>query len=85
LAGYTRSHRLGVIGLGLRARNCHDGSNRSNIGYRRFCAVHIVMVIVMAWALPMPEMLLVTVKGMMPTMPPVVFSMMAIFRVIIKI
>jgi len=52
--------------LGLRKRDSNDGSNGCDIGNRRWsCVVRIV-----------PEMLMVTVKGMMPcAMPTIGLSM----------
>ena len=87
-AGKAWSCGLGEKWLGLRVRlNSNDGSNGCDIDNRRWsCVVHIVTGIV--WTLiRAPEMLMVTVRGMMPwAMPPIGISMgLLIVRVMLKL
>ena len=68
--------------MGLRVRNSNDGSNGCGIGDRWSCVVRIVTG--MLWTYTgAPEMLLVTVKGMMPlAMPPIgISTRVMVFRV----
>jgi hypothetical protein len=58
--------RLGVIGLGLRVRNCHYRSNGSYIGNRRRSCVNSLHIAGIVWSpigAPIP---IVAVKVMRP-------------------
>ena len=42
--------RLGVIGLGLRVRNSHYGSNGSGIGNRRWSSINSIYIVMIVWS-----------------------------------
>jgi hypothetical protein len=56
---------LGDIGLGLRVRNCNDGSRGCEIGNPRWSSVNSIYIKGIVWPLTgAPEILLVMVKAM---------------------
>ena len=58
---------LGVIGLGLRVRNSHYGSNGSDIGNRRWSSINSIYIVVIVWSpTGAPKMLIVVAKVMRP-------------------
>ena len=59
--------RLREIWLGWRIRNCHHGSNGSDISNRRWSSVNSLYIVTIVWPpTGAPAMLMMAVKVMMP-------------------